>query len=78
MPRFISARKSPKCSALGNGKFHVATSTGTRLIAGAVVIAGGVGSFQPRRLALPGVEQFEGNTVHYRVDPRPIFTARTW
>jgi thioredoxin reductase (NADPH) len=32
-----------------------------------VVIAGGVGSFQARRLGLPGVEQFEGKTVHYRV-----------
>jgi thioredoxin reductase (NADPH) len=52
---------------LGNGKFHIATSTGTRLTAGAVVIAGGVGSFQARRLGLPGVEQFEGKSVHYRV-----------
>jgi thioredoxin reductase (NADPH) len=52
---------------LENGKFHVATSTGTRLTTGAVVIAGGVGSFQPRRLSIPGVEQFEGRTVHYRV-----------
>jgi thioredoxin reductase (NADPH) len=52
---------------VGNGKFHVATSTGTRLTAGAVVIAGGVGSFQARRLGLPGVEQFEGKYVHYRV-----------
>ena len=52
---------------LANGKFHVATSTGTRLTAGAVVIAAGVGSFQPRRLGLPGIEQFEGKTVHYRV-----------
>jgi thioredoxin reductase (NADPH) len=52
---------------LGNGKFHVATSSGTRLTAGAVVIAAGVGSFQPRRLGLPGIEQFEGKYVHYRV-----------
>ena len=52
---------------LSNGKFHVATSTGTRLTAGAVVIAGGVGSFQARRLSIPGIEQFEGKTVHYRV-----------
>jgi len=52
---------------LEGGRILVATSTGTRLNAGAVVIAGGVGSFQPRRLALPGVEQFEGRSVHYRV-----------
>jgi thioredoxin reductase (NADPH) len=50
-----------------DGKFLVATAAGTRLIAGAVVIAGGVGSFQPRRLSVPGVEQFEGKNVHYRV-----------
>jgi thioredoxin reductase (NADPH) len=53
--------------ALEGGKFHVATSAGTRLIAGAVVVAGGVGSFQARRLSVPGVEQFEGKSVHYRV-----------
>jgi thioredoxin reductase (NADPH) len=52
---------------LDNGKFHVATSTGTRLTAGAVVIAAGVGSFQPRRLSIPGAEEFEGKYVHYRV-----------
>jgi len=52
---------------LEGGKFLVATSAGTRLLAGAVVIAAGVGSFQPRRLALPGVEEFEGRSVHYRV-----------
>jgi thioredoxin reductase (NADPH) len=32
-----------------------------------VVIAAGVGSFQPRRLSIPEVEQFEGKNVHYRV-----------
>jgi thioredoxin reductase (NADPH) len=52
---------------LENGKFHVATSTGTRLTAGAVIIAGGVGSFQARRLGIPGAEEFEGTSVHYRV-----------
>ncbi|GAC1304350.1 MAG: NAD(P)/FAD-dependent oxidoreductase [Steroidobacteraceae bacterium] len=52
---------------LADGKISVVTSAGTRLQAGAVVIAGGVGSFQPRRLVLPGVEAFEGTSVHYRV-----------
>jgi thioredoxin reductase (NADPH) len=52
---------------LANGKFHIATSTGTRLTAGAVVIAAGVGSFQPRRLSVPGVDVFEGRNIHYRV-----------
>jgi thioredoxin reductase (NADPH) len=61
---------------LENGKFHVATSSGTRLTTGAVVIAGGVGSFQPRRLGIPGIEQFEGSTVHYRVKSAGDFFNR--
>src|SRR6202046_1224589 len=59
-----------------DGKFLVATSAGTRLIAGAVVIAAGVGSFQPRRLGVPGVEEFEGTNVHYRVKSAADFHGR--
>jgi thioredoxin reductase (NADPH) len=62
--------------ALPDGKFHIATSAGTQLLAGAVVIAAGVGSFQPRRLALPGVEAFEGSSVHYRVKTASDFHGR--
>jgi thioredoxin reductase (NADPH) len=50
-----------------DGKFLLATSAGTRLLAGCVVIAAGVGSFQPRRLSVPGVEELEGKNVHYRI-----------
>ena len=48
-------------------RFDVVTSKGTRFDAGAIVIAAGVGSFQPRRLALPDSERFEGRQLHYRV-----------
>ncbi len=50
-----------------DGRFDLATSAGTRFDAGAVVIAAGLGSFQPRRLSLPGCEPFEGNAILYRV-----------
>ena len=50
-----------------DGRFDVATAAGTRFDAGAVVIAGGVGSFQPRRLAVEGVDAIEGRQLHYRV-----------
>ncbi|MFM7396762.1 MAG: NAD(P)/FAD-dependent oxidoreductase [Gammaproteobacteria bacterium] len=48
-------------------RFDVVTSAGTRFDAGAIVIAAGVGSFQPRRLGVPGCEIFEGQRIHYRV-----------
>ncbi len=59
-----------------DGSILVATSGGTRLRAGAVVIAGGVGSFQPRRLSVPGVEAFEGMAVQYRVKTAADFYGR--
>jgi thioredoxin reductase (NADPH) len=48
-------------------RFHVRTAAGTEFDAGAVVIAGGVGSFQPRRLVVEGAEALEGRSVHYKV-----------
>ncbi len=51
----------------GGRRFKVVSSAGTEFDAGAVIIAGGVGSFQPRRLMVEGVEAFEGTQVHYRV-----------
>jgi thioredoxin reductase (NADPH) len=61
---------------LDSGKFYVATSAGTRLIAATVVIAAGVGSFQPRRLSVPEIEHLEGKSVHYRVKSAADFHGK--
>ena len=74
--KFHLGQEVTELQKLPDGKFHVATSTGTRLTAGAVVIAAGVGSFQPRRLALEGVEHFEGKSVHYRVKSAAEYHGR--
>jgi thioredoxin reductase (NADPH) len=50
-----------------DGRFEIATAAGTRFDAGAVIIAAGLGSFQPRRLLVPEAERFEGTQLHYRV-----------
>ena len=50
-----------------NGRFRLVTNGGTVFDAGAVVIAAGVGSFQPRRLGVDGAEAFEGRQIHYKV-----------
>jgi thioredoxin reductase (NADPH) len=64
---FHLGQEVTELKVLDGGKFHVVTSAGTSLIAGAVVIAAGVGSFQPRRLGVPDIEHLEGKSVHYRV-----------
>jgi thioredoxin reductase (NADPH) len=51
----------------GGRRFRVTTAQGTSFDAGAVVIAGGLGSFQPRRLVVDGAEALEGRAVHYKV-----------
>jgi len=51
----------------GNGRFALATAGGVRFDAGAVVIAAGLGSFQPRRIGVEGAEAFEGGAIQYRV-----------
>ncbi|MEL6871133.1 MAG: NAD(P)/FAD-dependent oxidoreductase [Pseudomonadota bacterium] len=48
-------------------RFHVTTSNGTEFDAGAIVIAAGVGSFQPRQIRAENVADFEESSIRYRV-----------
>ncbi len=50
-----------------DGRFHLATAGGVSFDAGTVVIAAGVGSFQPRRIGIEGADAFEGGAIQYRV-----------
>jgi thioredoxin reductase (NADPH) len=59
-----------------DGRFFVKTAGGLQFDAGAIVIAGGVGSFQPRRLGVEGVEDYEGTQVFYRVQKAAEFHGK--
>ena len=50
-----------------DGSFLLRTHLDTEFRAKAVVIAGGVGSFQPRRIRVADADEYEGRTLHYRV-----------
>ena len=65
--QFHLGQEVTEFACLPNGRFHLATALGTRFDAGTVVIAAGLGSFQPRRIGLPGAEAFEGGSIQYRV-----------
>lgn len=58
------------------GRFYVATSEGTEFDAGSVVVAGGVGSFQPRRVRVEGADVFEGHSLHYSVKQPERFAGK--
>jgi thioredoxin reductase (NADPH) len=54
-----------------DGSFSVSTSAGTELRCKAVVVAGGVGSFQPMPLRVDRVDDYHDRCIFYRVkDPR--------
>jgi thioredoxin reductase (NADPH) len=59
-----------------DGRFDVSTAGGLQFDAGAIVIAGGVGSFQPRRLGVDGADAFEGRQIFYRVKAAAEFHGR--
>ena len=59
-----------------DGRFDVETAGGLKFDAGAIVIAGGVGSFQPRRLGVEGADHFEGSQIFYRVQAAADFHGR--
>ena len=56
--------------------FHVETGAGTQFQAKTLFLAGGVGSFQPRKLRLDGAETIEGRQLHYRVKDSSRFRGR--
>ena len=52
------------------------TSTGTKIDARCVMIAAGVGAFGPNRPPLPGIEGYEGTSIHYMVAKREAFRGQ--
>jgi thioredoxin reductase (NADPH) len=50
-----------------DGRFRLTTDRGTAFLGKVVVIAAGGGSFQPKRPPVPGIEDYEGQSVHYAV-----------
>lgn len=59
-----------------DGGFHLKTGKGTEFNTQVVVIAGGVGSFQPRPLRLRGIEKYEGETLNYKVQDPEKYRGR--
>ena len=53
--------------------FHIKTEKGNRISAKTVFIAGGVGSFQPRKIRLKDIEQYEDHWLHYRIKNKKKF-----
>ena len=60
-----------------NNNWEVKTSNGTKFVTPNVIIAGGVGSFEPRRFSPKECEQFEDKSIFYSIKNKKIFEGKT-
>ena len=60
-----------------NDKWKVKTNKGTCFETPNVIIAGGVGSFEPRKFSLKECEKFQNKSVLYSVKDKKIFDGKT-
>ena len=54
-------------------KWKITTSKNKVFLSSGVIIAGGVGSFEPRKFLIKGIEKFENNGVFYSVKDKNYF-----
>ena len=66
-PQFHLAQTVTELERRDDGRFSLTTSTGTEFDTATVIIAAGLGAFQPRKLRAANAADFEGRNVHYRI-----------
>ena len=66
-PGFTLGERAETIEELRNGNFVVTTSQGTKHQAPVIMIAGGLGSFEPRKPTIKNLTDFEQNGVNYIV-----------
>ena len=58
-------------------KWQVKTNKGKEFKVSSIIIAGGVGSFEPRKFSIKECEKFEGKELFYAVKDKKIFKNKT-
>ena len=70
-PGFTLGERADKFEKLDDGTFIVTTNKGTKHHAKIIAIAGGLGSFEPRKPILENLQKYEDNGINYIIkDPQ--------
>ena len=70
-PGFTLGERADKFEKLDDGTFVVTTNKGTKHHAKIIAIAGGLGSFEPRKPILENLQKYEDNGINYIIkDPQ--------
>src|SRR5437588_4603293 len=65
-----------RISENGEELLAVTTSAGTTYLCRALVITAGHGAFEPRKLGIEGIDEWEGKGLHYLVREKDVFRDR--
>ncbi len=60
-----------------NDKWEVKTNKGTSFNTPNIIIAGGVGSFEPRKFSAKNCEKFENKSIYYSIKDKTVFKDKT-
>ena len=72
-PSFTLGERAETIEKLDDGTFVVTTNKGTRHNAPVVAIAGGLGSFEPRKPLLENLSEYEDNGVSYMIKDPEVY-----
>lgn len=75
-PGFTLGERAETIEKLEDDSFVVTTNKGTKHHAPIVAIAGGLGSFEPRKPIIPNLSQYEENGVSYMIREPEVFRDR--
>ncbi|HEY5337513.1 MAG TPA: NAD(P)/FAD-dependent oxidoreductase [Rhizomicrobium sp.] len=75
-PTFHLNQMASGLEKLPDGRWKLSTDADEHIIAPVVVIAAGGGSFVPKRPPIPGIDAYEGKSVHYAVRKMEEFRGK--
>ena len=75
-PGFTLGERAETIEKLDDGSFVVTTNKGTKHHAPIVAIAGGLGSFEPRKPLLQNLAKFEDNGVSYMIKDPEVYRGK--
>ena len=75
-PGFTLGERADTIKKQEDGTFIVTTNKGTKHHAPVVAIAGGLGSFEPRKPPIPNIADFEDNGVEYMIKEPELYRGK--
>lgn len=74
--QFHLAQTVTELQRMEGGRFRLVTSTGTEFDTATVIIAAGLGAFQPRKIRAQGAADYEGKNIHYKITEAAALTGK--